>query len=356
MPELVTLDDVEVLIASLPEPDPNYLSVLRAGERVPPQALRTRDAAPSLPAVRAAVRSGYTVQLAKLQRRHAPIAQLCRRIEAAFVRAGVPLTRHAGSHLYLTPPGSIGLRPHYDNHSVIAIQVAGRKIWRMREPLGPIPSGRQPASLPQDVLDDSTVTQDLGPGEVLYVPRGWIHDARSGAELSIHITIDLYPLTWLDVAGRCVRAHSELGSAVPSDSASADDLARLRRLMSEAIDERSVATALANARADFLAMVAPLPGRGLRDLLGPDDITLTTEMQPRPEALTSVIERQDGAMLALAGTELEAPIEAASLLRFIAAAETFTPADLPGLADDAARVALARELVVAGAAEIARPD
>ncbi len=352
--ELITLEAIESLIASLPEPDPNYLNVVRAGRSLASHALRTRDGAPSLPAVQTALRSGYTLQLAKLQRRHGPTARLCRRVEAAFLDAGVPLVRHAGSHVYLTPPGSTGLQPHYDDHDVFAIQISGHKIWRVYEPSGPVAVGRQAASLSPDELGEPAMVVDVGPGEVLYIPRGWVHSAAAAGETSIHVTIDLYPLTWLELATRCLQGSDALRGVAAAGQLGPEHVDRLRASTAAAIDAEAVAAALADAREDFLAMVAPLPGSGLRDVGALDDVALGTALRVRGEALVSLIDRPGAPVLAFAGSDLRGSSESAHLLAFVAGTDVFTAEDLPGNLTAESRLEFVRELIVEGAAEIVR--
>ena len=41
-----------------------------------------------------------------------------------------------GSNAYLTPQGSQGFAPHYDDVDVLVLQLEGRKRWRVRPPSG----------------------------------------------------------------------------------------------------------------------------------------------------------------------------------------------------------------------------
>ena len=142
-----------------------------------------------------------------------------------------------GCNAYITPPGQQGLAPHFDDVDVWVCQTEGSKHWRvysqvglgLRDPEGPAvdPEALQrglastdPPSAPQRPLlaplADIWATcssGDLAPeqfaesgvellmevtlqvGDVLYIPRGCVHEARaaSGADGgSCHVTISTH--------------------------------------------------------------------------------------------------------------------------------------------------------------------
>ncbi|KAL7463862.1 hypothetical protein ACHAXS_004213 [Conticribra weissflogii] len=93
-----------------------------------------------------------------------------------------------GSNAYLTPLHSQGFAPHYDDVDVFILQLEGYKRWRVYAP----PNKME--TLPRESSRDYTekeVEEDMGcelimdlvigPGDVLYLPRGWIHQAETVA-------------------------------------------------------------------------------------------------------------------------------------------------------------------------------
>jgi len=98
-----------------------------------------------------------------------------------------------GCNIYVTPADSQGFAPHYDDIDAFVLQLEGAKRWRVYEPFAddqyPRLSSRnytQEEVSRQRVLFDGT----LEAGDVLYMPRGTIHQAEcaSGTH-SIHATI-----------------------------------------------------------------------------------------------------------------------------------------------------------------------
>jgi bifunctional lysine-specific demethylase and histidyl-hydroxylase NO66 len=107
-----------------------------------------------------------------------------------------------GSNSYLTPAGSQGFAPHWDDIDAFLLQLEGTKLWKVYAPrcdeetLPRFPSrNMSPEELPPPVLEVA-----LKPGELLYMPRGWVHQAVASPEASsFHITISAAQrCTWID--------------------------------------------------------------------------------------------------------------------------------------------------------------
>lgn len=98
-----------------------------------------------------------------------------------------------GCNVYVTPADSQGFAPHYDDIDAFVLQLEGAKRWRVYEPFAndqyPRVSSRnytQEEVSRQKVLFDGT----LEAGDVLYMPRGTIHQAECApGTYSIHATI-----------------------------------------------------------------------------------------------------------------------------------------------------------------------
>lgn len=123
-----------------------------------------------------------------------------------------------GANAYLTPPGkSQGFAPHYDDIEAFCLQLEGQKRWKVYAPLRP--SERLPRASSEDYRPSSllgvTPVLDvvLSPGDVLYMPRGWIHQActlpsgdtdagssDSTAKHSLHLTVSaMQRWAWVDL-------------------------------------------------------------------------------------------------------------------------------------------------------------
>lgn len=138
---------------------------------------------------------GATLVVSQFHEFHRPLADFCRGLEKFFLHA-------VQANIYLTPPGAQGFRTHYDTHDVLVLQVAGAKRWRVwgdaivphatRQTRWDAALHKHDPAGGRDVL--------LQAGDVLYVPRGVLHDAsvQEGGEPSLHITVGLLEPSWAD--------------------------------------------------------------------------------------------------------------------------------------------------------------
>lgn len=108
-----------------------------------------------------------------------------------------------GANAYLTPPDSQGFAPHYDDIEAFIMQVEGQKHWKLYAPksesetLPRFSSG----NFSQDEIGDPIMELTLQPGDLLYFPRGTIHQGRTvPGSHSLHITLSCYQRnTWGDL-------------------------------------------------------------------------------------------------------------------------------------------------------------
>jgi len=93
-----------------------------------------------------------------------------------------------GSNCYITPAGSQGLAPHHDDVEVFVCQLEGSKRWRLYKPIDPLAEGCS-GDLDRHLIGQPHIEVVLEPGDLLYMPRGTIHEAMAQEELSSHLTI-----------------------------------------------------------------------------------------------------------------------------------------------------------------------
>ena len=118
-----------------------------------------------------------------------------------------------GVNAYLAAGETEGFRMHWDDHDVIAVQLAGEKSWEVRGASRPAPMYRDAESNPEpskEVLWRGTMSA----GDVMHIPRGYWHTAtRIGAGtdgLSMHVTFGFTKrtgITWIQRLADYARAH-----------------------------------------------------------------------------------------------------------------------------------------------------
>jgi bifunctional lysine-specific demethylase and histidyl-hydroxylase NO66 len=106
-----------------------------------------------------------------------------------------------------------GFAPHYDDVDVFVVQTEGRKRWRLYAPL---PDAILPAVSSPDFdeadggIGEPLLDAVLRPGDMLYLPRGTIHQAEAlEGEHSLHVTISANQRTsWADFVAAAMQARS----------------------------------------------------------------------------------------------------------------------------------------------------
>lgn len=110
-----------------------------------------------------------------------------------------------GSNAYLTPPNaSQGFAPHYDDIEAFCLQLQGSKRWKVYEPTLKLPRASSEDFTAKEV-EGLTQVMDvtLEEGDLLYMPRGWIHQActlNDKSEHSLHLTVSaMQQWAWVDL-------------------------------------------------------------------------------------------------------------------------------------------------------------
>ncbi|XP_071402705.1 ribosomal oxygenase 2 [Centroberyx affinis] len=105
-----------------------------------------------------------------------------------------------GSNVYITPQESQGLPPHYDDVEVFILQLEGQKHWRLYSPT--VPLAREYSLESEEKIGSPTHDIILKAGDLLYFPRGTIHQADTpvGVDHSTHLTLSTYQnMSWGDL-------------------------------------------------------------------------------------------------------------------------------------------------------------
>jgi lysine-specific demethylase/histidyl-hydroxylase NO66 len=278
--------------------------------------------------------AGATIVLQALHLHWHPAALYCRGLEQ---RLGFPVQANA----YATPGSARGFSVHHDTHDVFVLQVSGSKRWRVYAPVLELPLSHQRWSGEAgDPVDELT----LEPGDTLYLPRGWPHEAVAQDEDSLHLTIGLHPPTRLDALRA---ALDECGDDV--EFRRAGDVPR--ELLERLAERLTPEAAARRARRRFVDSRRPILDDQLTQIraaadLGADDLV---------ERRSTVIADLEGATLRFEGREIRFPAAARDALAALAAGGgPLRPRDLPGL-DEESRLVVVRRLVREGYLRALRP-
>jgi ribosomal protein L16 Arg81 hydroxylase len=216
---------------------------------------------------------GATVLVQMAQRFHPGLARLCAGIEADL-RAPVDAT-------LICAPKGYKTHYHFDRHSGIVLQIGGRKNWTLFDKVKPYPLTDVPL-LPFETAGDGLLRLGklaianrrepglqamvtLEPGDFLYVPRGVFHEVAADDEASVHVTLAVRAVTYVDLMvaafARYAVTDAELRRSVASPAAGRDDenvSALLRKLASNFADRIDPQRAIDDLDTAFAAANQPL--------------------------------------------------------------------------------------------------
>jgi ribosomal protein L16 Arg81 hydroxylase len=350
---LLTLEDVDSLIYyGLSGP----ADVKLVKGRQPPYTNHMRPNTPPTVLAQEAYVQGYTVVVNDLARRHRPITQFVRSLEGMF---NCPVQVNS----YLTPPNSQGFDAHYDTHDVFILQIAGSKHWFVYDAfLDKLPMGERARPVRQDELPAAPLHDFmLQAGELLYMPRGFVHYANTKDESSLHLTIGIHNTRWLDLLTQSLSALARhelaLRKSVPPGYLTREGILEgmeesFRQLL-EVVSQKASLSEAAALLSDKLIFDRPAAADGhFAQLDQLNQITLDTQLTRRAGLNYRLTATGKHATLQFSGNLVRGPRSVAEALQFVADTETFAVRDLPGLGDENKRI-LAVSLVREGLMQIA---
>ena len=107
-------------------------------------------------------------------------------------------------NLYCSKKERQGFASHFDTHDVYAVHIAGEKTWRIYQRHFDSPINHPAFKTLGQAFHEShkgAISQEvtLKPGDLLYIPRGYYHDAIALTPGTIHIAFQVVPMIGLDV-------------------------------------------------------------------------------------------------------------------------------------------------------------
>ncbi|MEV7022801.1 cupin domain-containing protein, partial [Kitasatospora sp. NPDC093558] len=125
---------------------------------------------------------GATLLLRCVDQWHPPTAAMVDALSAELGRA-------IEAFYFVTPAGHQGLPLHRDDADVLVVQVAGSKSWRVHE--GPGDAAWGPGAVGEGPQPAEVLRTTLRQDEVLYIPRGYAHQAVGDGGLSVHLSLTI---------------------------------------------------------------------------------------------------------------------------------------------------------------------
>lgn len=293
---------------------------------------------------------GSSIILGNLESNLPSMANLCRSMEAE-------MSQRFQTNIYVTPPGSQGLRSHWDSHDVFVLQISGEKHWTLYDTPITLPFRAMRFDPAVDKAKEPTLDFTLKAGEMLYVPRGVMHDASTHDSHSMHITVGVLNTSWMELVLEAAAAvgtkHPEFRQTLPPgfthpnfDRTAAR--AHFKQLLELIMAHADFDSAFDHFADDLVSTRHSLLEGQLEQVTRLGELHAGTVCSPRPALLYRLRTDDEHVTLSCYGGNVTLPIFAAEPLTYALETPRYTVADLPGDLDDDAKLVLIRRLVREG--------
>lgn len=320
-----------------------------------------------------AYRQGASFRIRGINRHWKALWLLCRHIEELFA---FPV----GANLYCSPKNSRGLDRHYDRHDTVILQIAGSKHWAIYSSPEKLPLEHVPllgfeklgeamqyrgAPVVEDVVAQIAGEEPIEefvmePGDLVYLPRGFVHEARTSDDISVHVTIGIHALTWLDLIavslGQFGHKDPRFRKALPAGfskrAAGASFKENFDALLETFSQNADVSSALEEMGGSLIWNQQAI-GEGSIIETEAAAVTADTTVERRPGLLSRFVVDGDFVRIAGAHSDVSLPKDFESALRFVSENKSFRVGAIPGGVSDHSKINLVHRLIKNGFLRVA---
>jgi ribosomal protein L16 Arg81 hydroxylase len=338
---LFSLEDFDDAITR----DPSYVKLANATTK---KNLSYKPSSSGLEAVLADFRGGGTIVLDQLHQRDPKLSILCRALVPEF-------SHRFQTNLYLTPPNGKGFSPHWDNHDVFILQVVGSKTWHLEKERRAHPRKGEAMGDEGRELKGDIHTFSLGTGDLIYIPRGFVHAAECGAEASLHITLGVSGVYWEDLLQAVIRTQMrqdhEVAGLLPFGFMNAPQDGLTRRtseILGQLMDETFLKAAVQDFR-DACVTGYKLDTAGqIVDMLRPKPLLISDIVGPRRGMVYQIHPANEGTRLNFGARSITFLDIFSEAVPFALGTPSFSPSQLPGDLADVEKIAFVERLIEEG--------
>ena len=346
---LIDLKDLDFLAANLVWPRLQDLRLASLAEpRTPAPVLG--NGLVSMPKLYDAYYQGNSVILEELEKRWPPLAQLYANFEEAFTEQGVPIMAGIKLVNFLTPSNSQALAPHFDENDLFILQLEGEKHWLLYGFAEELSS--RGATVPEEKMGPKSHEFTLRKGDLLYLPRGFVHEAQATDACSFHLTLGINrPASWGSVLERLTGSVLSLRRSLRPGTLEQGKLTQHGKQEFKAVLRELMDSPQCDALLDEIRLQPYIKGRLSKtksfDLANKAHaVRLDTQLVRRPGLQWALSQTEDSATLNFEDNFVRGPIVVRDALRFAAEHnEPFTATELPGKLTENSKLLLAQKLI-----------
>ncbi len=301
---------------------------------------------------------GNSINLNELQDSWEPIAILCRNLEIFF-------NHKVSVNMYLTPQYSQGFSPHFDTQEAFILQIEGAKLWRIYDSFLSLPMVENQQPVPGDKLGEPLHEVHLHAGDLLYIPRGYVHEALTSECSSLHLTVGIYPFRLADLISSAIALVSKqnvsLRKSLPVGFLNhGETLPSLKHQFKEALELLSNSAtfedALVQLTEQFFMQMTQLPNGHFTQIDDINSIDIETIVEKRNSMLCHILKEEDSVSIQFPGNIVRGPSRIEPALRFITDSRKFPIKSIPDILTENEKLVLVRRLVREGLLTIVQKE
>jgi len=294
---------------------------------------------------------GSTIVLSGLHEHIAGLGELVSNLSKQFYQ-------RFQTNIYITPKGSQGFKVHYDTHDVFVLQIHGKKTWKMYK--------NNPVSLPNKLMEfvpgkypvgdlDETIVAEAG--DLIYIPRGVMHQAETNDEMSIHVTLGMLGYTWTDLLIESVLEYSKTDDSLrrflPREMLRNGVKEQHQEYFSKLFSTMSSSISLQESVNRFKREISAGQKINIKNLLTQGDsvsgIDENSIFQIRGNVLFLIKRKGENVILEWQGKEVEFPMFMDPAIHFIAKVkEPFALSQIPDCVDNDGKIVFVTRLIKEG--------
>jgi ribosomal protein L16 Arg81 hydroxylase len=350
---LFSIEDLDKVL-EYNRPQGSSLKVVKSNQPMNPSVYENQDGSLNLNQLYVAYADGYSILVNGIQRYWNPVKILLENIRKQ-------ISHNVSANLYLTPENEKAFSPHYDSHDVFAIQISGKKHWILYDDTRfktPLLNSYQPTFQREQLTNATEIT--MCAGDVLYMPRGVPHEAYTTDKSSVHITIGIQSIQWIDFITKSLlslsQKHIELRKALPvgflnfdhNTLLSTDVELDFANILQQVFRKENIASSLNILEEEFRMKEQPKADGHFSSVDKLNHIHLGSQISKREGLTSKVTNNASGARILFQGNTIKGPSKIVDTLEFISNQENvFLVEDIPFLNDDN-KLKLAKRLIRGG--------
>lgn len=317
--------------------------------------------------IREAFTKGATIRIGNTAQYVKAIKQLQQHFEAR-------LHTDVNINLYHTPPNSRAFGAHFDDHDVFIVQISGKKVWKIFSPHQPSPvevlrrgrstwiSRELPGKTKMRILPPIEKEQELllEAGDLLYVPRGHVHQVFTQDEESMHLTVAAPVVTWYEVVIHALmetlKTSEGMREALPAGFAEKpfsekyyhEMIAKVKEELNKNLTPKNMLASLDEMSKRFLITRDPVREEVVESI----ELSVESKVRIRADMSYRLEETLTEVILYFFGGYVIFPIRASSMLTYILEQKVFVVKNLPTQMTDKSRLYVTEKLIAEGFLEI----